>query len=94
MDQNLKENLKHEDTWKRGFIMLLFIICYAVAEGVASVVMIIQFLWVLITRQPNPKLTMLGCDLASYFQQLVLYLTWNHDQKPWPIGDWPSTKKK
>lgn len=87
----LGENLKSKDTWLRLFFIILFAILYGIAEFVATVVVVIQFLWVLFTGERNERLRELGQSLAGYSYQVIRYLTYNSDERPFPIDlDWPS----
>jgi hypothetical protein len=47
-------------------------------------------LYVLITGSPNVPLIAFGKSLATYTYQIVLYLTFNSDVRPFPFdADWP-----
>ncbi len=89
MDQQLKDNLGSGDSWKRGLFILLFAVCYAVAEVVVWGVVVLQFLFLIITGEDNTRLRALGASLALYIAELVRYLTMNQDDKPFPFRPWP-----
>ncbi|HEX7080668.1 MAG TPA: DUF4389 domain-containing protein [Gammaproteobacteria bacterium] len=87
----IQENVKSKATWLRLFFMLCFVVAYAVAELVATVVVAVQFFWVLLNGAPNERLRELGQSLAIYTYQIILYLTFNSDERPFPIDmDWPT----
>lgn len=85
----LKENIKSQDTWLR----LLFIILYGAILWLASIVLafvvVFQFLSLLFTRETQKSLLEFGGSLAEYVRQIVSYLTFNTEYKPFPFGDWP-----
>lgn len=85
----IKENIKSQDTWLR----LLFIVIYGAILWLASVVLafvvVFQFLSVLFTRETQKNLLEFGASLAEYVRQIVAYLTFNSEEKPFPFGDWP-----
>lgn len=85
----IRENLKQQDSWLR----LLFIVIYAAALWVTSIVLffvvVIQFLSVLFTREAQENLLRFGGRLAEYVRQIVAYMTFNSEHKPFPFGDWP-----
>lgn len=87
--EELKENVRQQDSWLR----LLFIIIYAVVLWATSIVLglvvIFQFLSVLLTRKPQGTLLEFGGSLAEFVRQIVAYLTFNSEDKPFPFGDWP-----
>ncbi|MCW8888436.1 MAG: DUF4389 domain-containing protein [Gammaproteobacteria bacterium] len=74
---------------ERAIYMLLFIISYSIAEVVVAAVIIFQFLHLLILRQQNQKLLRLGAELSRYIYQVLQFLNFNTNEKPFPVGDWP-----
>jgi hypothetical protein len=93
MEHEFKENLKQKKTWLRGLYMLLFAIFYSVAEIVIFVVVVFQFLLALFTAQTNARLVLFGKSLSTYVYQVLLYLTFNSEDKPFPFGEWPAEDK-
>lgn len=88
--EQIRENLLSLDTWLRGFFMLLYtIICY-IAVIVAGIVILFQFGVVLLTGKPNDRLLPVGQSLSIYIYQILLYLTYNSEDKPFPLGSWPT----
>lgn len=90
MSDEIKENFKQKSTWLRGLYILMFALFYSIAEIVLFAVVFIQFLLVLFTGKTNPKLLMLGQEIATYLYQIIQYLTFNSDYQSYPFGDWPN----
>ena len=84
------EYYKDRSTWMRGLFMLLFVALHNVAAVVIGAVAILQFAWKLITGETNPRLLRFGEDLGRYFYQIMRFLTFNSEEKPFPFADWPS----
>ncbi len=80
----LAEDSKKSD-WSRLPYMILFAVLFNISEFVIYVIMIIQFLLKLITGQGNDRLLILGRNIARYVAQLVEYLTFVSDEKPYPF---------
>ena len=89
-----KENVKTKETWIRGVYILIFVFAYSVAEIVMGAVVLLQFLSVLFTSEKNEKLLLLGQDVSYYIYQVMRYLTFNSDDKPFPFSDWPGIERK
>ncbi|HGX92067.1 MAG TPA: DUF4389 domain-containing protein [Candidatus Tenderia sp.] len=88
---NPPEKIINEQTiWKRGLYMLLFAFIQGVAKFVTFIVAVFQFLTVLVTGSTNAKLLQLGRSLSTYSYQIYLFLTFNTEELPYPMGDWPS----
>ena len=83
------EFYKNRNAWVRGLYMLLFIFLMGVAKFVMLVVVVMQFFVVLFTAQTNDNLAHFGKSLSGYQYQIMLFLTYNSEIKPYPIGDWP-----
>ena len=90
MDEELKQNLRNRATWLRAFYMVLFTVFYGVVEIVIGVVVLFQLLSVLFTGDTNWRLLTLGQNLSTYVYQIMLFLTFNSDERPYPFGDWPN----
>ena len=82
--------LKNRNVWKRGLFMLLFIFLMGVTKFVTLVVVGFQFLVVLFTGKYNENLLNFGKSLSTYQYQILLFVTYNSEFQPFPIGEWPS----
>lgn len=87
--KNKTEFYKNHSALKRGLFMLLYVFLMGVAKFVILVLVALQFLTVLLTDKRNENLLQLGKTLSSYQYQILLFLTYNSEFKPFPIGEWP-----
>lgn len=86
----LEENVKSRSTWLRLFFMIVVAFLYGVSRIVIGAVVVIQFFWVLFTAESNRNLQRFGQQLATYSYQIVRYLTFNTEERPFPFDlDWP-----
>jgi hypothetical protein len=92
MSNEIKENLKRQTIWLRGLYMLMFALCYSIAEFVLIAVVVAQFSLQLFTGNNNPRLLQLGQSLATYIYQVLQFLTFNSDYLPYPFAEWPNGK--
>jgi hypothetical protein len=92
MNNEIKENLKRQTIWLRGLYMLMFALCYSIAEFVLIAVVVAQFLLQLFTGNNNPRLLQLGQSLATYIYQVLQFLTFNSNYLPYPFAEWPNGK--
>ena len=87
---SVKEHVKQRSTWLRLFFMLVVVLLYTVSRIVIGVVVLLQFFWVLFTGETNRQLEAFGQSLATYTYQIVRYLTFNTEERPFPFDlDWP-----
>ena len=88
-ETSLEENLKRPSTWLRLLFMILFLALWGISRFVVLAVVVLQFFWVLIGGKTNARLAVFGQSLATYTYQIVRYLTFNTEERPFPFSDWP-----
>ena len=93
MEQNLKENLGHKGTWIRLVFMILFAVAFNVTEAVIVAIVVFQFLCKLVTGDANERLREFGHNIGLYLGEIVAYLTYHTEEKPFPFAAWPSGGK-
>lgn len=92
MDQ-IVENLKQTSAWLRVVFMIGFaILLYLIVAPVLLVLMIVQALFTLITGESNQNLRYLGATLAQYVLQILEFISYNSETKPFPFTDFPSSE--
>jgi hypothetical protein len=86
----LEANIKSKATWLRFLFMLIFIALYFVSRIVLSAVVVLQFFWLLFSGAINEQLRGLGQSLAGYSYEIVRFLTFNTNVRPFPFDmPWP-----
>ncbi len=89
MSGDIKQNVTRRSIWLRLVFMIVMGVAYSVAEIVTLVVIVFQFLTSLFTGKPNDRLNRFGRNLARYFQQITVYMTFATEEKPFPFAPWP-----
>lgn len=89
MNEALKSNLANGDTWMRLVYMILFTAVFGFAAWVTGFVVVVQFLFKLFSGETNEHLSDFGGALAAYFGQIVAFLTFQAEDKPYPFAPWP-----
>ena len=91
MDENVLDNIKSESRWLRLFFMAVYYMAFYFFAGlIVLFVASIQIVYGFIKGEPNQRLLMLTSGLNSYIHQILQYITYNSDIKPYPFSDWPS----
>jgi hypothetical protein len=93
MFDEFKGNIRRGEVWARGFYMLLFAVIYSIAKVVLWAVALFQFGFVLLTTQRNVPLLDFGASLSRFLYEVLLFLTFNTEGKPFPFSDWPTATK-
>jgi len=94
MSSEIKQNMKQQTTWVRGFYIVVFAFIYSIAEIVLAAVVFFQFLTTLFTGERNERLLAFGNNLGTFIYQVIRYLTYNSDDKPFPFDEWPGSEKQ
>ena len=89
MNTDIQHETNERTIWNRALYMLIFGFCLWVAKLVTYVVVIFQFFTVLFTGSTNAKLLAFGKSLSSYIYQIMRFLTFNSEEHPYPLGNWP-----
>lgn len=72
--------------------MIVLAVLYGLSRLVIAAVVVIQFFYVLFTGETNEQLKTFGHSLAIYSYEVVDYLTFNTEKKPFPFeGEWPTS---
>lgn len=92
MDDEMKDNLTARATWVRAVWMILFAVALYVTEFVLAAVAIVQFLSALIAGRPFDRLAEFGAQLAQWIGEVVAFLTFASEAKPFPFAPWPDAR--
>lgn len=89
----IEANLKSRSTWIRALFMIVIGALYGLAQAVVFAVVVLQFFWMLFTGENNRRLTSLGHSLALYSAELIAYLSYVTEERPFPFDkDWPPAR--
>ena len=87
----VEDDTQDDSIWLRLFFMLVVALLYSVSRVVLCAVVVVQFFIVVLVKEANEPLLSLGQSLASYTYQIIRYLTFNTEERPFPFdSDWPS----
>lgn len=90
----LKENVRSEAIWLRFLFMLVFIVALWVSSILVGVVVVFQFLVSLFTSRPNRNLLTFGSQLTEYVSQVLRFLMFLSDERPFPFSAWPEVESR
>jgi len=86
----LKDNITRGETWERLLYVVLFIFICGLAEVVFCAVVAAQFAFVLLTGTGNQNLLSFGASLNRFLYDVLLFMTFNSDERPFPFRPWPT----
>jgi len=91
MEEEIKKNLQKLETWKRIVFMLIYVLIDSLVRLLLWLVIFLQLGSVLLTGRINPNILDFGRNLSSYHYHILLFLTFNREDLPFPFSDWNIT---
>ena len=88
----VSEHAKNVDTWIRGLFIVVFAVIFYVTCTVLWVLVIFQFLMKVLTGNLNDNLMNFSGGLTSFASQILRYITFQSEERPWPFSPWPAGK--
>ena len=87
---SVQENAKNVDTWVRGLFILIFGVIFYFLYIIIWLLVIFQFLTKVITGNLNENLSNLSVGLTRFASQILLYITFQSEERPFPFSPWPA----
>ena len=85
----IRENIFTFSTWVRIFFMGIYGIIAYFTIFIILIVVVFQFGHKLLTGKLNEHLLPLGQSLSTYVYQILTYVTYVTEERPFPLGSWP-----
>ena len=79
---------RERNIWMRGLIMILFAIFIYFALALLGIAAIIQFLWMLISKEPNGAIAKFGNSLGKWLEHAARFQAGATEKLPFPWSDW------
>ena len=78
-----------KDRLIKGLYVLLFMFAFGVCRFLLCFIVFMQFLFDLISGAPNNRLCQFSSAFKDYIAEVVAFVTYQSDTKPFPFSDWP-----
>ncbi len=86
----LKDSLKSTQTWQRVFFVLLYlVVACIIVETVFVALILLQCGFMLLSGKKNDNLLQFSRSVLSYYVQVLEYLCFKSDERPFPFKPWP-----
>lgn len=90
MAVGVKENATSAAVWMRGLYIIVFGVILYFVFGLVWLLVIFQFLTKLFTGGLNQQLRRFAAPLSRYVSQMLNYITFQSDERPFPFSPWPA----
>ncbi|MDP6969095.1 MAG: DUF4389 domain-containing protein [Gammaproteobacteria bacterium] len=92
--QALINNLTSEAFWLRLAFMLLFLVLAEIAISIMTLLVLVQFVYRLLSGSLQAELYAFSSSLAKFILQTYQFLSYQTEQKPFPFFDWPMAEDR
>lgn len=90
----LKNKIMNSKHWMRLLLMvLMYVILFSLVQLIAGVSLAIQWILVLFKGEPNPRLLRFTKGLNRYTYQIMEFINFNSEVRPFPLSDWPESNE-
>lgn len=85
----IKEHAKNVDVWIRGLFILVFGVIFYFLYGLIWLLVLFQFITKVVTGNLNDQLMQFSNGLTRYAFQILNYITFQSEERPFPFSPWP-----
>jgi Domain of unknown function (DUF4389) len=78
--------------WARAGFSIVFFILIGVGLAIFTVLALIQLIWFLWKKAPNPSIQKFGPPLAQWLTDATRFVLMDTDEKPFPWAPLPAVK--
>lgn len=89
--ERIKEHAKNVDTWVRGLFILIFAIIFYFLYLIIGLLVVFQFFTKVLTGGLNDNLLQFSRGMTRYVEQILLYITFHSEERPFPFSPWPGS---
>jgi len=90
MKEEIKQRLQKKEIWQRGLYILLFMFIYGFSTFLIISIIFFQYITLILTGKTNELLVGFSQSLSTYIYQIIVFLSFNSDQSPFPFNAWPN----
>ena len=91
---NDQTSTKSNGLWIRVVYMILFLMVFSISETIVILTTVVAFLFQLFGKPVPSGVLFLGRTFARFIEQVILFLTFNTEQRPFPFSPWPDDSRQ
>ncbi len=77
--------------WQRVLFTAIFWVVFYISQFVLAAIVVAQCVFTLVGGSPNDQLLRFGDSMSRYVHEILRYVTFNSDQRPFPFSDFPKS---
>ena len=89
----LTENIKKPSIWVNFFLKVIYLIFLNFIVPFLGFITLLQLLFSIGSKKPNENLVSFSKKISSYIYQIINFITYSSDQRPWPFNSFPESSE-
>ena len=85
----LSENIKEPSIWVNFFLKVIYLIFLNFIIPFLGFSTLLQLLFSLGSKKPNDNLISFSKKISIYIYQIINFITYSSDERPWPFNAFP-----
>ena len=85
----LSENIKEPSIWVNFFLKVIYLIFLNFIIPFLGFITLLQLLFSLGSKKPNDNLISFSKKISIYIYQIINFITYSSDERPWPFNPFP-----
>ncbi|MDC3150677.1 DUF4389 domain-containing protein [SAR86 cluster bacterium] len=87
----LTENIKEPSIWVNFFLKVIYLVFLNFIVPFLGFITLLQLLFSIGSKKPNENLVSFSKKISSYINQIINFITYSSDQRPWPFNSFPES---
>ena len=87
----LTENIKEPSIWVYFFLKVIYLVFLNFIVPFLGFITLLQLLFSIGSKKPNENLVSFSKKISSYIYQIINFITYSSDQRPWPFNSFPES---
>ena len=83
-----------ESLWIRLVYMILFLMVFSISESIVILTTVVAFAFQLFGKPVPSGVLFIGRTFARFIEQVILFLTFNTEHRPFPFSPWPDDSQQ
>ena len=93
-EEQMKKTYPVKERLIKGLFVLLFCFAFSICRFLVVIIALVQFLFDLISGEPSIRLCKFSAKLNNYVSEIIAFVSYQSDIKPFPFSDFPSNELK
>ena len=87
----LTENIKEPSSWVNFFLKVVYLVFLNFIVPFLGFITLLQLLFSIGSKKPNENLVSFSKKISSYIFQIINFITYSSDLRPWPFNSFPES---